>query len=64
MLVTLVEGDPKASFSIATTPRCRGGHYSIPWIAPLYSWCLPYNAECSGRVIDKEEVTKYIIQQL
>ena len=24
-LVTLVEGDPKASFSVATTSRCRGG---------------------------------------
>ena len=35
-LATLVEGDPKASFSIATTPRCREGHYSIRWIAPLY----------------------------
>ena len=35
-LVTLVEGDPKAPFSIATTPRCRGGHYSIPWITRLY----------------------------
>ena len=35
-LVTVVEGDPKAPFSIATTPRCRGGRYSIPWIAPLY----------------------------
>ena len=33
--VTLVEGDPKAPFSIATTPRCRGGRYSFPWIAPL-----------------------------
>ena len=35
-LATIVEGDPKAPFSIATTPRCRGGRYSIPWIAPLY----------------------------
>ena len=34
--LTIVEGDPKAPFSIATTPRCRGGRYSIPWIAPLY----------------------------
>ena len=25
-------GDLKASFSIATTPRCRGGLYSIPWL--------------------------------
>ena len=36
-LATIVEGDPKAPFSIATTPRCRGGRYSFPWIAPLYS---------------------------
>ena len=34
-LATIVEGDPKAPFSIATTPRCRGGRYSIPRIAPL-----------------------------
>ena len=31
-----VEGDQKVPFSIATTPRCRGGRYSFPWIAPLY----------------------------
>ena len=35
-LATLVEGDLKAPFSIATTPKCRGGRYSFPWIAPLY----------------------------
>ena len=35
-LATLLEGDPKAPFSIATTPRCRGGRYSFPLIAPLY----------------------------
>ena len=28
-MVTLVEGDPKTPFSIATTLRCRGGRYSI-----------------------------------
>ena len=32
----VVEGDPKAPILIATTPRCRGGHNSFPWIAPLY----------------------------
>ena len=32
---TVVESDLKAPFSIATTSRCRGGCYSIPWIAPL-----------------------------
>ena len=36
----------KAPFSIATTPRCRGGHNSFPWIAPLHPWYLPYIAEC------------------
>ena len=35
-LATLIEGDLKASFSIATTPKCRGGCYSFLWIAPLY----------------------------
>ena len=41
------EGDLKAPFSIATTPRCRGGkRYSFPWITPLYPWFLPYSAEC------------------
>ena len=34
-LATLVEGDPKAPFSIATTPKCRGRRHSIPWIALL-----------------------------
>ena len=45
-LATLVEGDPKAPFSIATTPRCRRGHYSFHWIAPLYPGSVPNNAEC------------------
>ena len=36
MLAIVVEGDPKALFSIATTQRCRKGHYSFPWIAPFY----------------------------
>ena len=35
-LATVVEGYQKAPFSIATTPSCRGGRYSFPWIAPLY----------------------------
>ena len=33
-LTTLVEGDPKAPFSIATTPRCRG-------------WALFHSLDCS-----------------
>ena len=30
LLATEVESDQKAPFSIATTLRCRGGHYSFP----------------------------------
>ena len=41
-LVTLVEGDSKAPFSIATTPNYRGGRYSFPWIArfSLDPYCM------------------------
>ena len=39
-LVTIVEGNPKAPFSIATTPRCRGGRYSFPGL--LYFTLDPY----------------------
>ena len=42
-------GDQKAPFSIATTPRCIGGHYSFPRIAPLYFWYIPCIAECLAR---------------
>ena len=34
-LATIVEGDQKAPFSIATTPKYRGGRYSFLWIDPL-----------------------------
>ena len=48
-MATLVEGDPMAPFSITITPRYKGGRYSVPWIAPLYPWSLPYNTECWAR---------------
>ena len=35
-LATVVEGGQKAPFSIATTPKCRRGSYTFPWITPLY----------------------------
>ena len=44
-LATVVEGDQKAPFSIATALRCVGGRYSFPWIAPLYFWYVPYIAK-------------------
>ena len=30
LLATVVKGDPRAPFLIATTPRCREGCYSFP----------------------------------
>ena len=39
-LATIVEGDPKAPFSIATTPMCREGRYSFPGL--LYFTLDPY----------------------
>ena len=39
-MATIVEGNPKAPFSIATTPRCRGGRYSFPGL--LYFTFDPY----------------------
>ena len=46
-MATVVEGDQKALFSIATTPRCMGGRYSFSldcstllFIRTLYCWVL------------------------
>ena len=46
-LVTVVEGDQKAPFSIATTPKCKGGHYSFSLdcsslhsVRTWYCWAL------------------------
>ena len=49
ILATVVKSDQKAPFSLATTPRCRGGCYSFLWIAPLYPWYVPFIAECYAR---------------
>ena len=35
-LATVVKGDQKAPFSIATTPWYRGERYSLTWITLLY----------------------------
>ena len=37
---TLVKGAPKAPFSIASTPKCRGECYSTARIAQPYPWSL------------------------
>ena len=49
-MATVVEGDPKVSFSIATTPRCREERNSFPWIAPFYPRYVPYNAVLSKEI--------------
>ena len=43
--MTLIEGALKAHFLITNAPRCRERPNSNPYIAPLYPWSLPYNAE-------------------
>ena len=48
-LATIVEGNPKAPFSIATTPMCRGGRYSFPGLLYFTLDSVPYNAECLAR---------------
>ena len=50
-LATVVEGNQKAPFSIATTPRCRGRSYSFPRIVPLYPWYVPCIAECLNKEV-------------
>ena len=40
-LAIIFEGELKAPFSIATTPRSREGCYSFHWIAPLYPCYVP-----------------------
>ena len=47
-LASLVEGDQKAPFSIATTPRCRGGRHSFPWIAPVYTYLVLLSVKQGG----------------
>ena len=45
-LATVVEGHPMAPYSLTTTPKCKEGRYSFPWIAPLYFRYVPYITEC------------------
>ena len=45
-LATIVESDSNAPFIIATTPKCTGRYYSIPWIAPHYLWFVRYKPVC------------------
>ena len=45
-MATVVEGNPKAPFSVATTLMCWGERCSFLSIATLYPLYVPYNTEC------------------
>ena len=54
--MTVVKCNQKAPFSIATTPRCRGGCYSFPRIAPLFPmirtlYCWVLSKEVSSTIL-------------
>ena len=68
-MATVVEGDQKAPFSIATTPKCRGGRYSFPSIRTLYCWVLSKEVSSAifiifgmtpGEQIQKRHIYLYI----
>ena len=48
MLVTVVEGDLKVPFLIASTPMCRGGCHSFFWIALLYPQYVLFGMSLPG----------------
>ena len=56
MLVTVVEGDQKAPFSIATTPRCREGTSPFPGLLHFtlvtYLILLSVSKEISSTIYD------------
>ena len=41
-LATIVKGDPKSPFSIATTPRCREGESTTPFLGLTHFDLDPY----------------------
>ena len=43
---TVVEGDLKATFSIATTQRSRRGYCFFSLNCSTYPWSIPYKTEC------------------
>ena len=61
LLATVVEGDSKAPFSIATTSRCRGGHNSFLWIASLYPWDWTQVSRAIGKYSKHYANARFII---
>ena len=59
-LATVIEGDQKAPFSIATTPRCKGGRYSFLLIHTLFCWVL--SKEVSSTIFKVFCITQPVIE--
>ena len=51
-LPTIVEGNPKAPFSIATTPKCRGGCYSLDYPPRDFSLFSKPKIHLMGKIKD------------
>ena len=65
MLATVVKGDQKAPFSIATTLKCRGGSYFFPYISRLYPWyiyCCVLGNEVSSTIFKVFGMTRLGIE--
>ena len=62
-LATVAEGDPKALFSIATTLRCRGGRYSIPWTITIIPWIFTTNRVFSNRPGYRGSIARQVISK-
>ena len=41
-MATIVDCNLMAPFSIATTPKCKGGHNCFSYISPFCPWYIPY----------------------
>ena len=51
---------PECSLFNSYYTEMWGGRYSIPWIAPLYPWSLPFNAEVASNTIFEFLVWVYL----
>ena len=60
-MATIVKGDPKDPFSIATALRCWEGCYSFPLIAPLYPWSISYNCWVLSKVASRTNLWESLV---
>ena len=53
-LSNVVEGDPKVSVSIATTPRCRGGRNSFSGLPHFRNWIIQLSQKSTFQNIESK----------